>query len=189
MDQPIDVSWNRFWNLTLHPQPCDAVKRPPSNRAPTQYLSFGEPGRLAGSNRVVQQRPVRNSGLLKARVIGLGHLGPECEIVHMGSLAGEPQVLVGEQVKSNHRIITTLSHGGRGHLGGALKTDAGNCRKKRPLATEVDVGRLVAHAQALRDPTQAQSLHGLLFKQIHGGVEQSTLQRLGFSTTRVYRTH
>jgi hypothetical protein len=107
----------------------------------------------------------------------------------MGSVAGEPQVLVGEPVKSNHRIITSLSHGGRGHLGCALKTNAGNCRKKRPLAAEVDVGRLVADAEALRHLAQAQSLHWLLFKQIHSGLKESTLQRIGFSTTRVYGTH
>ena len=113
VEQAVDVSWHRRWDLAMGGESRDALDGSPSHHVAAQHLRLGRARRLTRRDGVVHEIPVGDSGLLETWMISLGHERAVREIVDVWLVTNELDVGVNQRVQLLRWVIT----GHRGEKG------------------------------------------------------------------------
>jgi len=96
VDEPADVGGNGLGYLVEHGEPGDAVHSPPDSRGAAKHLLLADVRWLACRDRVMQQRPVTDGGLLQQRVVPFRDSRSVRKVMNVGASANEMQLRAGQ---------------------------------------------------------------------------------------------
>ena len=106
VEQAVDVSWHRRWDLAMGGESPMPWTVPHPNHAAAQHLRLGRARRLTRRDGVVHEIPVGDSGLLETWMISLGHERAVREIVDVWLVTNELDVGVNQRVQLPRCVIT-----------------------------------------------------------------------------------